>query len=121
MVPEFDVHDRCRKAREYAHLTQEELAEEIGVSPRTISRYESGSITNVRKIVLNQWALRCGVNADWLRWGRLAPGGEIGSGAASRSSRPGSSTMRHRNGPGRNRAGGRAPVNPEHPGLERAS
>ncbi len=65
-IPVFTVADRYRKARVDAGLSQEELADEIGVSPRTISRYESGVIHRPREIVIRQWALRCNVPYDWL-------------------------------------------------------
>jgi transcriptional regulator with XRE-family HTH domain len=65
-VPEFDAADRCRKAREHAELTQEELADRIEVARSTVSAYESGATLRPRRIVLRQWALACGVDPEWL-------------------------------------------------------
>lgn len=37
-----DIAKRIRQAREEAHLSQEELAEAVGVSDKSISAYEKG-------------------------------------------------------------------------------
>lgn len=68
-IPNWTVHDRCRKAREFAVLDQGELADRIEVSRTTISNYETGHVTHLRPIVLRQWALACGVPFEWLRDG----------------------------------------------------
>jgi transcriptional regulator with XRE-family HTH domain len=45
-------NDRLKELREYADLTQEELANKIGVSRYTILRYESGKIEpNLDKVI----------------------------------------------------------------------
>lgn len=67
-VPEFDVSDRLRKARETAGYDQAELADLIGVSRETVGNYERGR-TRPRKIVMNAWALATGVPVEWLRDG----------------------------------------------------
>ena len=72
-VPEFSVHDRLRKAREHSGLSQLELAEAMAVSRNTVSNYESGAVTNLRKLVLNAWALSTGVPVEWLRTGKTDP------------------------------------------------
>lgn len=66
-APRFTIHDRLRKAREEAHLSQTELAETIGISRQSVSNHETGATTHIKRIVLNQWALACGVPLDWLR------------------------------------------------------
>ena len=97
LIPQFTAGDRYRKAREKAELSQEQLADEIGISVRTVSRYETDQITNPRRIVVRQWALRTGVPADWL--------------APALFKLRGNSTPRHRKGrggthPGFNTPGG---------------
>lgn len=63
-------------------MTQDELAEAIGVAPNTIGNYETGATTNLRRIVLNQWALATAVPVEWLRWGTVprSPDGPEGLG-----------------------------------------
>lgn len=68
LVPEWTLGDRLRKAREHAHLKQEELADEIGVSRTSVSAYEGGKSRPSRPIVL-AWAVRCTVDYDWLLTG----------------------------------------------------
>lgn len=64
-VPEIQVRHRLRIAREYAGLEQSELAAHIGVSRTAISNAEKGR-SSPRRIVLNAWALACGVPVSWL-------------------------------------------------------
>jgi transcriptional regulator with XRE-family HTH domain len=73
-VPEWTVHDRLRKAREFAGLSQSELGEDVGISRRSISAYENGAATPNRPVLLS-WALRCGVPLRWLNGGEWAPRG----------------------------------------------
>ncbi len=65
-VPSFTVNDRCEKAREYAGLSQEELAEIIGVHRQTVGHYELGTVKTLKVLVLRAWAEACGVDPDWL-------------------------------------------------------
>lgn len=66
---EFTVHDRLRKAREFAGLSQDQLAEAIGVDRGTISNYETGATTRLKRIIIGQWALKCGVPLDYIKSG----------------------------------------------------
>lgn len=68
-VPEFDIHDRLRKARELSGLDRAALADEIGVSRNTIGNYEGRATSHLKPIVLRQWALRTGVPYQWLLTG----------------------------------------------------
>lgn len=69
-IPEWTGADRLIKARKVRGYTQTELAELLGVSEKTVKRYEAGEKTK-RGIVLG-WAMACGVNAQWLETG-VAP------------------------------------------------
>lgn len=62
--------DRLRKARDYAHLDQDDLAEELGVSRQAVSKWENGAPDKapIKRAFVQVWALRCGVPFDWL-WG----------------------------------------------------
>ena len=67
-IPEIQLRHRLRIAREHAGLDQGQIAELMGVSRNTISNAETGAVT-VRKIVINAWALACGVPVAWLLTG----------------------------------------------------
>ena len=72
-VPEFDIHDRLRKARDIVGLDQQTLGDEIDVSRNTVVHYENGSTKRLKPIVLKQWALRTGVPYEWLMTGEEPP------------------------------------------------
>jgi transcriptional regulator with XRE-family HTH domain len=78
-IPTFDIGDRLRKAREVADVSQEDMAEQIGVSRRSIVRYERGGA--VPKSALLLYSLRTGVPIEWLKDGEAPPTGD-GGGAA---------------------------------------
>lgn len=61
--------ERLRKAREYAGLSQAQLAEHIGISQPAISQLEKGDGTGSEFTV--QFAVRCGVRPEWLATGEL--------------------------------------------------
>lgn len=74
VCPEVQIRHRLRIAREHAGLDQGQLAELIGVSRNTVSNAETGAV-QARKIVLNAWALACGVAVTWILTGKQ-PGGD---------------------------------------------
>ena len=66
-VPTFDKHDRLGKARESAGISQERMAEMLGCSRRTITRYEtSGSIP--RSVILG-YHVATQTDLQWLETG----------------------------------------------------
>lgn len=67
-APEWRLQDRLRRAREFADLHQADLALEIGISRRSLGKYEAGEVVP-RTHVLMAWALRCGVPYAWLTEG----------------------------------------------------
>ena len=72
-VPVFTVHDRCRKAREWAELEQDELAERVGISRQTVGNYERADVHTLKVLVLRAWADACGVDPEWLIGGTEDP------------------------------------------------
>jgi len=58
---------RLKKAREYAGLTQEQLAEKSGIDQRTISKIERGDQQGTTAIV--DLARACNVDPGWLSSG----------------------------------------------------
>jgi transcriptional regulator with XRE-family HTH domain len=80
-IPEFSTADRLRKARQFAGLTPEELAERIGVTPRTVYNYETGKPT--RPAALKLWALATGVPFQWIETGEYDPATDSVEGAST--------------------------------------
>jgi transcriptional regulator with XRE-family HTH domain len=64
-IPEWTLADRLRKARESAGLSQQEMADHLGLSRVTVGTYENGATPKLA--VLRVWAMRTGVPLDWLR------------------------------------------------------
>ncbi|WP_308207010.1 helix-turn-helix domain-containing protein [Mycobacteroides abscessus] len=67
-IPPSRLRHRLRIAREEAQLDQHQLAELMGVGRSVVGNCESGR-TVPKKIVVNAWALACGVPASWLATG----------------------------------------------------
>lgn len=67
-IPVLDMKRRLRLAREDAGLEQTELANLLGISPRSIHNYEKG-YTVPKKPVLLHWAISTGVPLAWLAEG----------------------------------------------------
>lgn len=63
-TPEWTLGDRLAKARGTAGLTQEELADRLGVSKKTVVRYEHDMGSNLHMV--EQWAAVCGVDRGWV-------------------------------------------------------
>ena len=74
-VPPIEIRHRLRIAREYAGYERERLAEVIGVSRNTIGNAETGKV-NPRRLMVNAWALACGVPVSWLLTGEGPDGGD---------------------------------------------
>jgi transcriptional regulator with XRE-family HTH domain len=63
-IPTWTRGDKLRKARETAGLNQQQLADAIGISRRSVSTYESAGTSN--RPVLRSWAAECNVPVRWL-------------------------------------------------------
>lgn len=79
-VPQWTLADRLRKAREHTGLEQQEFGELIGVSRATVSNYERGITTNIRRPMLLAWSLGTGVPLQWLSDGTEPTPGDGGDG-----------------------------------------
>ena len=64
-IPEWDLGDRLAKARRWAGLEQEDLAEDFGLTRQAISKYERG-VSVPKLVVIKQWALRTKAPLEWL-------------------------------------------------------
>jgi transcriptional regulator with XRE-family HTH domain len=64
-APVWTLGDRLRKARETVELTQQELADLVGTSKKTIARYEANAGGN-RVDLLTRWAQETAVDLGWI-------------------------------------------------------
>jgi DNA-binding XRE family transcriptional regulator len=73
-VPAWTVGDRLRKAREESGLSQQELADAIGVSRNTISNHEVGvGKRDPQTLLVRAWAAATDVSVEWIRTGHEPP------------------------------------------------
>ena len=70
-VPTFHRGDRLRKARERAGLSSHEMADRIGVSRQTVTRWEHGRHMPKAAVVL--WAAITDVPVEWLEQDECDP------------------------------------------------
>lgn len=84
VIPEFTFGDRLRKARELTGLEQKDFAAEIGISRTSVSNAETGA-NRPHQITIKAWALRTGVNMDWLLGNGGPQGGDSVSDPSNRS------------------------------------
>lgn len=68
-IPDFQMRHRLQLAREYAGLSRGELAERMEISRNSVINAETGR-TTPRKLMLNAWALACGVPVSWIITGK---------------------------------------------------
>lgn len=65
IIPQLDLKRRLKLAREEGGFEQIELANLLGIAPRSVVNYEKGYTTPKRPIVY-LWSRLTGVNFDWL-------------------------------------------------------
>jgi transcriptional regulator with XRE-family HTH domain len=85
-VPTFDtLAERLWWSRASAGLTQQQLADQLGISKRTVVNYESGA-QSPKHARLVLWANACDVDAAWLvgQAARLGPDNAPGTGRVNR-------------------------------------
>ncbi|WP_425577209.1 helix-turn-helix transcriptional regulator [Nesterenkonia rhizosphaerae] len=68
-IPQWEMKDRLRKAREDAGYEIGELADALGATRHTISRAEKG-LTTPRRSLLIAWAWQTRVPVEWLETGK---------------------------------------------------
>jgi transcriptional regulator with XRE-family HTH domain len=65
-VPEWTLGWRLQRSLAHAEMLTEQMADELGVSRSTVSRWLNGHGAPPRIGYLKLWAMRCGVPLDWL-------------------------------------------------------
>lgn len=66
VIPEWTLGDRLGKALRVADMTMEDMAYELGIHRTSIGRWINETSNRPRKAYLKQWALRTGVDFEWL-------------------------------------------------------
>lgn len=69
-IPQFTLGWRLRRSLEYAGISMQEMAAQLDYSRGTITRWCHDDGQPPRPAILTVWALRCGVNRDWLETGQ---------------------------------------------------
>lgn len=64
-TPRWTLGEHLRKAREGAGLSQQDLADKLGLSRRSVTTYERDEVVP-KHTTLKKWALCCEVPLDWL-------------------------------------------------------
>ncbi|MHB1433416.1 MAG: helix-turn-helix domain-containing protein [Streptosporangiaceae bacterium] len=65
-IPEWTLSWRMQRALVHANVTIQDMAEELGVSRATVSRWLNEHGGPPRIGYLKVWAMRCGVPLEWL-------------------------------------------------------
>lgn len=60
------IGQRIRQARQQAGFTQEQLAEGLGTTKATISRWENGNVDNIAMNKIERLSSLCGVDPAWI-------------------------------------------------------
>jgi transcriptional regulator with XRE-family HTH domain len=71
VVPDWTLGWRLRRALDFAGVTVQEMAAELGVGRTTVSGWLNDPDRHVRRVYLRYWADRCRVPLDWLEYGEL--------------------------------------------------
>lgn len=74
-IPQFTLADRLYKAMDVSGVKSPEMAEYLGVTRETVSRYRNGGSTP-RLSVIRAWSMKTGVDFEWLRTGKPSPEAE---------------------------------------------
>lgn len=61
--------DRLTRARKVAGIERKRMADILGVTPQSVSNYESGK-SPLGKLQVNAWAVATEVDVEWLKTGK---------------------------------------------------
>lgn len=64
-TPTWALCERMAKARRFAGITQDDMAQQLGVNPATINRWEKGT-TKAKRAEVIAWSVITGVELAWL-------------------------------------------------------
>lgn len=68
-VPPLTIRWRLKMALDHGEISAQTMADELGVHRATLTRWMNVDGVPIRAIYLKQWAIRTGVDYDWLATG----------------------------------------------------
>jgi transcriptional regulator with XRE-family HTH domain len=83
-IPELTLGWRLRMALEASGVSRDEIAHEVGVDPKTVSRWTHDVGAPPKRAYILQWALKTGVPQTWLEHGVLPDDGDTPPGQRAR-------------------------------------
>lgn len=72
-VPALSLGWRLQMSLRHGHVSVDEMAKYLDYSRSQLSRWMNDRGPAPRDALIRQWALRCGVDSDWLLTGVLPP------------------------------------------------
>jgi transcriptional regulator with XRE-family HTH domain len=75
VIPTLTLGWRLQMALRHGGVTRDAMADYLGVSPSTISRWNGDKGEAPKRAYLAMWAMYTGVDRDWLETGEGSPAG----------------------------------------------
>jgi transcriptional regulator with XRE-family HTH domain len=72
-IPELTLGWRLRMSLDHAGISVQTMAEQLGVTRATLSRWMSDKGKRPNRAYISQWALGTGVPFEWLNTGEVTP------------------------------------------------
>lgn len=93
-IPALTLGWRMRMSLDYANISVQQMATQLGVSRTTLSRWMADKGERPKRAYISQWALSTGVPFEWIAEGKMPSGPDDpdGDGARQPSSLGGSPT-----------------------------
>ena len=74
-IPSLTLGWRLRMSLDYANISVQQMATQLGVSRATLSRWMADKGERPKRAYLSQWALSTGVPFEWIDVGKAPPDG----------------------------------------------
>jgi transcriptional regulator with XRE-family HTH domain len=74
-IPNLTLGWRLRMSLDYANISVQQMANQLGVSRTTLSRWMADKGERPKRAYLSQWALSTGVPFEWISTGKAPPDG----------------------------------------------
>jgi transcriptional regulator with XRE-family HTH domain len=74
-IPNLTLGWRLRMSLDYANISVQQMATQLGVSRATLSRWMADKGERPKRAYLSQWSLATGVPYEWIDTGKPPPDG----------------------------------------------